>query len=771
MSSEGLKQNIDPPNSICPECGGKVGVNCLCNDKTVAHIAVLDDTTDFASTVITTSTVAGDNMPKKLRKLRRTHEGILFSKSSQDSQGKNVIGLVEGASIGGAYKIKRLIGRGGMGEVYLADHIALGKACALKVIPPEQVTPVGWQRFQTEAKTIARLNHINLVKVSDLGIHESCLPFYAMEYIDGISLADLLAKEKTLPLPIVLDIFLQLCDGLDYAHRHNIVHRDLKPANIMLARDSAGKYAVKILDFGLAKLTQQDQSQQSLTKVGEIFGSPSYMSPEQCSGDRIDNRSDIYSLGCTLFECLTGRPPFVGRLAAAIVFCHQESPPPTLESIAGPKHFDQALEVVLAKLLRKNPVERYQTMAEVKGDLEKISRGQDVSPFYVRRGQNMLKENNLDDNNPDDNVSEGFDSDDNDVKSSQRRNRFAPPRLVFVLAALLIVALAGAYLYYARQKPIKRVAVPMVAPVADNVFDAMNDATVFPSAGDEKNGAPLSLKDTAPFSSLVEESHSAIRRFKFPIDVCIGQIHSDSNLFDFAARGQVEYAAKDRIYFSPDLLLLRYDDYLRRFKKGDIYAISIASFDDSDDLLKKASTIPGVQEVIIDHCSTVTNKGLDNLRYFDNLKVLECCYNKADASALAQVPQLKTICALRVSGCQDLSAVLEKLRENNQLLELHLDDCTINTEDLSAITALPALTTLSLNSDRLTDQQLSLLATCPRLSYLSILNTPVTKSTSAILKQFPTLHFLQIVGSAQAKSVPGPLLNQLRRELPGVTVH
>ncbi|MBS1990441.1 MAG: serine/threonine protein kinase [Cyanobacteria bacterium SZAS LIN-3] len=295
------------------------------------------------------------------------------------------IKLSPGTVIGGTYRIVKRIGQGGMGEVYLAEHDGLKKNFALKVIPADQVTEIGWLRFQTEAKSVAKLNHPNLVKVSDLGMHEGCLPFYAMEYVEGKSMADLLQTQGPMPLKTALSIFDQICDGLDYSHRNGIIHRDVKPANIMLSKKPDGSIAVKVLDFGLAKLTQADRHRQSLTAVGEMLGSPFYMSPEQCEGTKIDRRSDIYSLGCALFECLVGQPPFNQHLPSAIIESHLHKEAPSLEDIVGPGVFPDSIEVVLAKLLRKNPVERYQSMSELRGDLQLVGEGKNVKPFYMSR--------------------------------------------------------------------------------------------------------------------------------------------------------------------------------------------------------------------------------------------------------------------------------------------------------------------------------------------------------------------------------------------------
>ncbi|MBS2010390.1 MAG: serine/threonine protein kinase [Cyanobacteria bacterium SZAS TMP-1] len=297
----------------------------------------------------------------------------------------NAVGLKKGAIIGGNYRIVDLIGRGGMGEVYRARHEALNKSCALKVIPPYQVSEEAWQRFKQEARVISRLSHKNIVQVSDLGIHADCLPYYAMEFVKGSSLAGILADQKYLGLQRTLDIFIQVCDGLEYAHKSGVIHRDLKPANIMLADGEKDKPIVKILDFGLAKLAHWDRNKQSLTMVGDIFGSPFYMSPEQCAGEAVDQRSDIYSVGCTLFECLAGRPPFIGNLSASIIYAQQEAPPPTVADIRGEGIVPESMEIILAKLLRKDPAERYQSMGELRLDLEKVQRGETVRPYYLGR--------------------------------------------------------------------------------------------------------------------------------------------------------------------------------------------------------------------------------------------------------------------------------------------------------------------------------------------------------------------------------------------------
>ncbi len=365
--------NSGPPSKTCPTCG----------KRAVPDARAEAMATNFPAPIECTCAKPFDaQMSLRFNQLKESGKGTIFitrdSSPGSAAAPAPAVGLLAGATIGGVYQIEKLIGRGGMGEVYLAEHATLGKKCALKVIPPDQVTDVSWKRFQLEAKTVARLEHVNLVRVTDLGIHEGCLPFYAMEYLKGKNLAEMLHEFGPMPLNEALEVFLQVCDGVECAHQHGVLHRDLKPANIMLTRSGSGQLVVKVLDFGLAKLTKHDRFRQSLTTVGDVFGSPSYMSPEHCGGEELDIRSDIYSIGCTLFEALAGRPPFHSNVPGAVFFGHLESKAPTLNSVANEEKFSPAMEAIVARLLLKDPGQRYQSMAALKADLE---------PLFLADGQ------------------------------------------------------------------------------------------------------------------------------------------------------------------------------------------------------------------------------------------------------------------------------------------------------------------------------------------------------------------------------------------------
>ncbi|HEY9679813.1 MAG TPA: serine/threonine-protein kinase [Drouetiella sp.] len=281
--------------------------------------------------------------------------------------------FVIGSVVEGKFKILEVLGRGGMGAVYRARQLLLNTDVALKTLNAGLANDTtAMRRFQTEARAAFSLKHRNLVDVHDFGVLESGHPFITMEMIEGNTLQDVLKKCGSLPLKEAEAMFVQLCHGLGYAHLSGVVHRDIKPGNIMLLKDKdvTSEVAVKILDFGIAKVVNTlDSESEALTKTGELFGSPLYMSPEQCSGGAIDKRTDIYSLGCVFFEALTGTPPFVGQNPLRTMMMHQSERPPTLREATMGKDFPAYLERIVGRMLAKEPSRRYQDLSEVSREL------------------------------------------------------------------------------------------------------------------------------------------------------------------------------------------------------------------------------------------------------------------------------------------------------------------------------------------------------------------------------------------------------------------
>jgi serine/threonine protein kinase len=299
------------------------------------------------------------------------------------------------------YQLEQLLGQGGMGAVYRATHLGTKRTVAVKVIHPQLSTHNQFvARFRREAEAAGRLRHPNVVDVTDFGIARTPngpVAYLVMEYLDGCTLAEIVAEEGALPIQWVIDILEQVCAAVEAAHRAGIIHRDLKPDNIWLEPNGRGGYSVKVLDFGLVKLGATDQAppslsspttielnsqvtesetllrpvtedhttliknadttvDENLTVIGSVMGTPHYMSPEQCRGERLDTRSDIYSLGVVAYRLLTGETPFKGT-PEEVIELHKTTAPPAIRNVP------RKMAAIVMSALAKDPAQRPQHAA------------------------------------------------------------------------------------------------------------------------------------------------------------------------------------------------------------------------------------------------------------------------------------------------------------------------------------------------------------------------------------------------------------------------
>ncbi|MDA7979625.1 MAG: serine/threonine protein kinase [Pirellulales bacterium] len=273
----------------------------------------------------------------------------------------------------GLYQLKRLLGRGGMGEVHLAEHQLLKRPAAIKVITPQNAgDPKAMIRFEREVQTAATLTHPNTIEIYDYGHTDDGTFYYVMEFLKGLNLSDLVKRHGALPEQRVLHLLQQAAGALGEAHRAGLIHRDLKPANIFAAVRGGLYDYVKLLDFGLVKDSGQANSPEvqrnDVTMEGSITGSPHYMSPEQSVGGTADARSDLYSLGAVGYFLLTGRPPFDGENPMAVLIAHARDGVTPLSDLRG--EISPKLEAIIHRCLEKQPEERFQSAEELAAALD-----------------------------------------------------------------------------------------------------------------------------------------------------------------------------------------------------------------------------------------------------------------------------------------------------------------------------------------------------------------------------------------------------------------
>ncbi|MER6179184.1 Stk1 family PASTA domain-containing Ser/Thr kinase [Streptomyces sp. NPDC001652] len=382
--------------------------------------------------------------------------------------------MEEPRRLGGRYELGQVLGRGGMAEVYLAHDTRLGRTVAVKTLRADLARDPSFQaRFRREAQSAASLNHPAIVAVYDTGedyIDGVSIPYIVMEYVDGSTLRELLHSGRRLLPERTLEMTIGILQALEYSHRAGIVHRDIKPANVMLTRNGQ----VKVMDFGIARA--MGDSGMTMTQTSAVIGTAQYLSPEQAKGEQVDQRSDLYSTGCLLYELLTVRPPFVGDSPVAVAYQHvREEPQP-------PSVFDPELtpemDAIVLKALVKDPNYRYQSADEMRIDIEACLDGQPVAataamgsvgygaypddqPTTALRSTDAGATSMLPPMNPDDGGYGGYD-DRPDRRRQQKKNNTSTILLVVAAVLVLIGAiLIGKWAFSGNNSADDKVKVPI----------------------------------------------------------------------------------------------------------------------------------------------------------------------------------------------------------------------------------------------------------------------------------------------------------------------
>lgn len=329
------------------------------------------------------SQISAEKLQSMLRRLRKKLdskgklifpglENLVFNSvaapaSANDEPNDPFIGTV----LDGKYVLTDFIGGGGTSLVYRAMHKILDLPVAVKILVGDSLlSPELLARFEREAKMSANLNHPNIIQVRDYGVGERGQPFIVMELLPSATLSEIMDESKDISALTILLWFKDIAKALAYAHDRGIVHRDIKPSNIMVTESNTTGTQVKLLDFGLARFVKPQEGDVRITETGHVLGSAPYMSPEQCRGERVDHRADIYSFGCTLFECLQGDMPYYAPEAVAIMMMHLRDPVPEIHLRSAGSVLNKKLNEVLHKCMAKNKEDRYQSAQMVEADLD-----------------------------------------------------------------------------------------------------------------------------------------------------------------------------------------------------------------------------------------------------------------------------------------------------------------------------------------------------------------------------------------------------------------
>lgn len=775
-----------PALSICSNCGksrpesNKAGsftsflfkeLRCTC----VSARAASPEAKSVNANLTSTRTLTAIRVAQRKQFTESLRSGELPSENLEIFKPESIVG--------GAFKIVSMIGMGGMGVVYLAEHTALNRQFALKVLSPNLVNEQNWLRFQSEAKTIASLNHPIFVKVYDLGIHANKVPFYSMDYLEGSSLEEILAARGALQLEPALETFIEVLDGLAYAHRNNIVHRDLKPGNIMLCTTN-GITAVKVLDFGISKFIGSDSGKmQQLTSAGEIFGSPFYMSPEQCAGGTVDARSDIYSIGCTLFETLTGYVPYEANTAIETVMMHQEQTPPLISDVLPDAQYPPSLDLVLGKCLAKLPQDRYQSAKELAIDLTRIKEGKDLTAysnaFSQKKSARTRNEEQPESTRAADPSRDP--SRDPSPNSSLPKQYAMRPRTA-AIALVILMCLAASVLVISVQKRASvkvqqsQPAAPLDPPAKFPIESTLKNykpeeedeaSSLLEAPGDSRN-------ELTPYSTTKTVKGRLVRTFNFPTDVNIGKIsiYGNSNKFPYGstlnAAGRIESGDKDFRVFSPAKIVAKYPQYLKRFRDGDFKGLLLQSPDDSDALLQVCAAIPGVSEVTISGHSQITNKCIPSLNQVKILWLFAADHTALTGSALAQAPCWSQLRVFSFRAGKEPYAILPKLKKSCKYLKiLNLADCDLTYQDFKVISSLASLRTLDVSNSNITKQKINQLAQLKGLEELYVTNCGIDESWIPVLQQIKGLKKLTFT----TPTTRIELRDKLRAALPNVAVN
>lgn len=662
----------------------------------------------------------------------KEHHEVDSTRPADEGVADSAPGIVSGDLIspgqvlGGRYRVLSVLGCGGMGVVYRVEQIFLSRQFALKTLAVNNASPPVVRRFQAEARACSNLDHPNLVKVHDFGLLDNDTPFFVMDLIEGQSLAQILRQRGSLSLEEALPIFMEACFGLSYAHENGVVHRDIKPSNILIGKDIEGSLDVKIVDFGIAKITQSEAGEmQALTRTGEIFGSPYYMSPEQCLGTAIDHRTDIYSMGCVIFETLTGAPPFIGDSALATMMKHQSEPAATLQEASLGREFPAALEQIVKRMLAKVPDERFERVSGVARALMQLDAGSaEPTAASARRSKNERRA-------PEDKY----------IGEVQK----LPRTVTLTVPALMVLALVLAAISFACGMFVHHLF--LQAKTKMSISEKNTEATRL-----EKSAiipSPTIPAGRVRSEIILSGDGKKYRKFVFPGDQVYGAIYDINSQFSKDARGEQVFPINTRIALRLlPLAIQSKPDFLEDLQADDLDAILLPPKQPQtladEDFNLKFGHLTGLRRVEFSNNYTVGDSVVPELNKLPHLKILAIDDTAITSRGASQLTCLNDLTTFICSNITEHGELLKRLSACPDLFSLHMRKCNLTEDDLAVIAAMPKLQELMISKNPdITDKGLRHLSHL-KLSRVNLKETPVTPASIPLLAGLKTLRTVEV---------------------------
>lgn len=625
--------------------------------------------------------------------------------------------LTQGEVVADRYRVLSFIGRGGIGSVYKVEQIFLKKEFALKTLNPISTSDVVVRRFQKEAQALSKLDHQNLVRAVDFGLIDGDQPFFVMDFVDGQTLAQHLKKAGRLSVEEVARVFLPISFALSYAHGEGVIHRDIKPSNIVLvpADQEGGTPTAKIVDFGIAKLDGGGDSEvQALTKTGEVFGTPLYMSPEQCAGEKVDQRSDIYSLGCVMFEALTGAPPFRGESALETMMQHRTEVAADLTEASLGLEFPETIKKIVSRMLAKDPRHRYQNCHDLCQDLIWLQRGESK---LIKSPERISVPDSQEQHPPPSGPLSA-------ISQSPPRSQWS-----LIIAAIVINMAAGAgmtALMLGSQREISISQAPSqkakgndvsvlgmdMSSSLDTTTTVTTTTTADPSSNSDSAGLTKTALDIAtpaePPTSWFSKIEGKEKVFTFPNSIAIGNImwwDSKHKLQNKLASGRIPTPLGAKLILVPTIDVIEANPYwLTHFQPDDISGVQI--------------------QVAKEFVGSPKNRlrSIQNIAQFESIRLVKLIRTELPEGMLEVIGKMPQLHYLVVDNCGVTAEKVAAMENLSRLKVLAANDITTEiTPILKKLTRGGSLKRLSIGVAKIKPSDFDLIA---RLKSLEVLNVP-----------------------------------------------